>query len=173
MGLPSIIKLTCFTWEMGGTNPGLLGLFPGSKTSGWEWPWLFLGDAVHPRTHNHMCLSEALNPDAVSRASLCGSIPLCCSSVMCFCRFFFFFGLRPELSHFPTSSGSEVLIFKELKNGTASQLPSSPTYIPRTGTGFSFYINGPHFLLSLQGRSVMMMWLYAWWTWLDPAQQSV
>ena len=41
--------------------------------------------------------------------------------------FFFFFGLRPELSHFPRNPGSEVLIFKELENGTASQLPFSPT----------------------------------------------
>lgn len=57
----------------GGHTLGLLGLLPGSETSGWEWPWLFPGDAVQPRPHSHTCFSEALNPDTASRASLCGS----------------------------------------------------------------------------------------------------
>lgn len=167
MGLPSIIKLTCFTWEMGGHRLGLLGLFPGSDASGWERPRLFLGGAAHPRTHSHACLPEALSPDTASGASLCGSSPSAVAVMLrAFADFYFLFsfGFRPELTRFLRNPGSEVLIFKELENGTASQPPFSPTYIPRTGTGFSFYINGPHFLLSLQGRSVLMMWLYAWWT---------
>lgn len=101
----------------GGHTLGLLGLLPGSETSGWEWPWLFLGDAVQPRPHSHTCFSEAL-PGLVCVAV----VPLLVQIL-----FFFFFGLRPELSHFPRNPGSEVLISKELENGTASQLPFSPT----------------------------------------------
>ena len=92
MGLPSVIKLTCFTWEMGGHRLGLLGLFPGSDASGWEWPRLFLGGAVHPRTHSHACFSEALNPDTASGASLCGSSPSTVAVMFCaFADFSFFF----------------------------------------------------------------------------------